>query len=99
MVKQEDTPDKLQARINEIRRFFRDNRRMPTFSEIGDLVGMRSKNAVFKLVDKLEALNIVIRDKKGTLLPGTLAQPVKMLGTVEAGFPSPAEEELVDTIS
>jgi repressor LexA len=99
MVKQKVSHDKLQARIGEIRRFFRDNRRMPTFSEIGDLVGMRSKNAVFKLVDKLEALNIVIRDKKGTLLPGTLAQPVKILGIVEAGFPSPAEEELVDTIS
>ncbi len=99
MVKRKDSHDKLQTRIGELRRFYRDNRRMPTFSELGDLVGMRSKNAVSKLVDRLEALNIVIRDKKGTLLPGTLAQPVKMLGRVEAGFPSPAEEELVDTIS
>ena len=99
MVKQKVSHDKLQARIGEIRRFFRDNRRMPTFSEFGDLVGMRSKNAVSKLVDRLEALNIVTRDNKGTLLPGTLAEPVKMLGRVEAGFPSPAEEELVDTIS
>jgi repressor LexA len=28
-----------------------------------------------------------------------LAHPVKVLGTIEAGFPSPAEEELADTIS
>jgi repressor LexA len=99
MVKRNSTPDRLQPRINKIRRFYRDNHRMPTFSEIGKLVGMRSKNAVSKLVDRLESLNIAIRDKKGKLLPGSLAQPVKMLGTVEAGFPSPAEEELVDNIS
>ena len=38
-------------------------------------------------------------DKKGRLIPGSIKSPVRMLGTVEAGFPSPAEEELVDTIS
>jgi SOS regulatory protein LexA len=89
----------LRSRIREIARFYRERGRMPSFSEIGETVGLRSKNAVSKLVDKLEKLKIIGRDEKGRLIPGSIALPVKILGTVEAGFPSPAEEELVDTLS
>jgi len=72
---------------------------MPSFSEIGEMTGLRSKNAVYKLVNKLAVLKVLERDAKGRLIPGSIAAPVKILGTVEAGFPSPAEEELVDTLS
>lgn len=72
---------------------------MPSYSEIGELTGIRSKNAVFKLVGRLEELKVVERDARGRLIPRALTASVKLLGTVEAGFPSPAEEELVDTIS
>jgi repressor LexA len=89
----------LRSRISEIREFFRKSGRMPSYSEIGDLIGLRSKNAVFKFIAKLEALHILEKDKKGRLIPLALANPVRVLGTVEAGFPSPAEEELVDTLS
>jgi len=89
----------LKRRIREIERFYRENGRMPSYAEVGDLLGFSSKNAVSKLVEKLEKLNIVIRDKTGKLVPKSIAMPVKVLGTVEAGFPSPAEEELVDNLS
>ena len=72
---------------------------MPSFSEIGEIVGLRSKNAVSKLVHRLEQEKVLERDSKGRLIPLSIASPVKMLGTVEAGFPSPAEEELADTLS
>ena len=72
---------------------------MPSFSEIGDMAGIKSKNAVYKLVNKLEKLKVLERDDKGRLIPGSIASSVKILGTVEAGFPSPAEEELSDTLS
>jgi SOS regulatory protein LexA len=91
--------DKLRSRIRDISRFYYQKGRMPSFSEIGEIVGMSSKNAVYKLVNKLEHLKVLERDKKGRLIPRSIASPVKMLGTVEAGFPSPAEEELVDTLS
>jgi SOS regulatory protein LexA len=89
----------LRSRIREIAHFYREKGRMPSFSEIGEAVGLRSKNAVSKLVDKLEQLKIIGKDEKGRLIPGSIALSVKILGTVEAGFPSPAEEELVDTLS
>ncbi len=89
----------LKARIAEIARFHRDRGRMPSFSELGTLAGLKSKNAVHKLVTRLETIKVLSRDDKGRLIPGSIASPVKVLGTVEAGFPSPAEEELLDNLS
>ncbi len=89
----------LKTRIAEIARFYRDSGRMPSFSELGALAGLKSKNAVYKLVSRLETIKVLYRDHKGRLIPGSIASPVKVLGMVEAGFPSPAEEELLDTLS
>lgn len=91
--------DTLRSRIKAISRFYNQKGRMPSFSEIGEMVGLRSKNAVSKLIKKLEQIKVLERDSKGRLIPGSIALSVKVLGTVEAGFPSPAEEELVDTLS
>ncbi len=98
-IMKERKKDALDNRIKDISRFYHQNCRMPSFSEIGEIVGFRSKNAVYKLVNKLEQLNVLQRDSKGRLIPKSIASSVKILGTVEAGFPSPAEEELADSLS
>lgn len=82
-----------------IARFYRQHRRMPSYAEMLPLLGFRSKNAVFKLVKKLEAENFLSKDAQGKLSPRNLYGEVKVLGAVEAGFPTPAEEELADTLS
>lgn len=79
--------------------FYQERRRMPSYSEMALLFGVRSKNAVAKIVLKLEAQELLRRDETGRLIPLRLASGARMLGTVEAGFPSPAEEELGDTVS
>ena len=91
--------EKLRSRIRGISFFYHAKGRMPSFSEIGELTGLKSKNAVSKLVDKLGGLKVVGKDEKGRLIPRSIAAPVRILGSVEAGFPSPAEEELADTLS
>jgi len=91
--------DKLRSRIRKIARFYNQKGRMPSFSEIAEMTGFRSKNAVYNLVNKLEKLKVLERDDKGRLIALSIAAPVKLLGTVEAGFPSPAEEELADNLS
>ena len=92
-------PETISSRIREIKKFFQNTGRMPSYAEICDLTGLRSKNAVFKFVAKLEQMNVVEKDSKGRLISRAVDRPVRVLGTVEAGFPSPAEEELVDTLS
>ena len=89
----------LRSRIQEISVFYRRQLRMPSFSEIGELVGLRSKSNVSRLVKRLEQMEVLERDKKGKLIPKSIASPLRVLGTVEAGFPSTAEEELSDTLS
>ena len=91
--------DKQKSRIRDISDFYTRNSRMPSFSEIGTMFKLSSKSSVHKAVGKLEAMGVVSKDKQGRLLPGSIKHSVKVLGTVAAGFPSPAEEELADTIS
>lgn len=72
---------------------------MPTYAEIMDLVGFKSKNAVYKLVNKLVGEGVLDKDSSGRLVPNKLVGEVPMLGLVEAGFPTVAEETALDTIS
>ena len=79
--------------------FYKSHKRMPSYAELAALAGYTSKNAAHKLALKLEEAGIVERDSSGKLIPAQLYGETRVLGTVEAGFPSPAEEELLDTIS
>lgn len=83
----------------KINKFYLNNKRMPSYGEAMKLLGFKSKNAVFKLVRKLEEEGFLSKDEKGKLVPKNIFGEIKVLGLVEAGFPSPAEEELADTIT
>lgn len=72
---------------------------MPSQREIQALFKFNSRNAAFRLVEKFEREGLVRRDGTGRLIPRKLFGEVRVLGTVEAGWPSPAEEELHDTMS
>ncbi len=72
---------------------------MPSYTELMKLYGYRSKAAAFYLMLKFINQGIVTKDKKGKLIPKNLYGNISVLGYVEAGFPSPAEEELIDTMS
>lgn len=93
------SPEILRKRAETIISFSRTTGRMPTFSEIGILLGLRSKNAVAKLIRRLETDGMLRRDNRGRLLLAEPKHTVRLMGSVEAGFPSPAEEELTDTLS
>lgn len=83
----------------KIRDFYKSKSRMPSYSEIMKLLGFSSKGSVTNLVKRLESDGFLSKDSSGRLIPAKLHSPVKVLGLVEAGFPSPAEEELVDVMS
>lgn len=79
--------------------FYKKHRRMPNYSEIMELAHFKSRNSVFKLLGRLQKKGVIEKDSKGFVIPRKIFGVVKILGTVEAGFPSPADEELVDTIT
>jgi len=85
--------------LDILRRFWRANHRMPTYSELTRLFGYSSKNAAFRLAKKLIDEGYVEKDEQGRLMPKGERLGVPLLGYVQAGFPSPAEEELIDTLS
>lgn len=72
---------------------------MPTYREMMDLFNYNSKNSVYKLVKKLVSQNFVSQDDQGRLLPNQLYGQTPILGLVEAGFPTDAQQDFVDTVS
>ncbi len=84
---------------NKIISFYKRTKRMPSYAEIMQLVGFKSKNAVYKLVNKLIGEGVLEKDSSGRLIPNKLIGEVPMLGLVEAGFPTVAEETVLDTLS
>lgn len=79
--------------------FYRKRRRMPSHSEVTTLLGYKSRGAAAYVIQKLVDAGVVLKDKTGRLLPGNLEDGAKLLGLVEAGFPSAAEEELLDVMN
>lgn len=80
--------------------FYKRNKRMPSYAELMVLFGYKSKNAAYKIAQKFIDEGVLKKDRSGRLLPtNRLMSNTKILGTVEAGFPSPAEEELIDTMN
>ncbi len=82
-----------------LKSFYLKRRRMPSYGELMVLLDFKSKNAVSYWVDRWMVDGLVRRDSTGRLLPGPKLRALRLLGEVRAGFPSPAEEENVDTIS
>ncbi len=79
--------------------FYQHNKRMPSYAEIMKLVGFKSKNAVAKLIDKMIDDGVVSKDSSGRLIPSRMLGEIPILGLVEAGFPTVAEESISDTMS
>src|SRR5215467_3777716 len=82
-----------------MRTFTGSKKRMPSNSELMALTGLRSNHAVCthveRLVDSTSCAHVAVH----RLLPGPRGAHLPVLGTVSTGFPSPADEELTDTMS
>ena len=89
----------LQSVQKSLTAFFRENRRMPSFAEMVDLFGVRSKSVVNFWVNKLLDAGVLEKDPKGHLALTRRPFAIPMVGSVRAGFPSPEEEALCDIVS
>lgn len=90
----------ITEKIAQLRAFYRQEGRAPSYAEMAELFGYRSKNAVYHPVNRLVALNYLTRSAGGRIgFTSKITGGIAVLGAVQAGFPSPAEEELMDTLS
>lgn len=79
--------------------FYERNKRMPGYKELMDITGFKSKNAVYKLINKLVELDILTKDSRGRISFVRGTDEIPMLGLVEAGIPMIAEESVLDTLN
>lgn len=87
------------SRLRILQQFYRQQRRLPSYSEMLPLFGVKSKQAVARIVHRFITAGLLQRDSAGKIIPTKHWLGVKVLGSVAAGFPSPAEEEVADTTS
>ena len=76
--------------------FFTENKRMPTYEEMKSLFRVASKNTVAYRVNKLIEEGFLIKD--GNRLSLTQSGSVMRLGTVQAGFPTAAEDDVTSEL-
>ena len=72
---------------------------MPGYKEIMKLVGFKSKNAVYKLINKMVDDEIIDKDSEGRLTPMKIFGQVPLLGLVEAGIPTSVDPDTLDSLS
>ena len=89
----------VNEKVRKLRHFYRETNRVPGYAEMLDLFGYRSKNAVHGLIQKLVDFGYLTKERGKIAFTEKITGGIKLLGAVQAGFPSPAEEELIDTIS
>lgn len=89
----------IETALNKIRQFHYKHRRMPSYQEMCRLFGFASKKASFDLTKKLIDLDIVQKDRKGKLKLRQNLLPIPVLGTIKAGFPTDAEEQVIDEVT
>ena len=79
--------------------FFENKKRMPSYQEIADLYGFKSKNAAYTLAKKFIDAGFVKKDSAGKLLPIQTSREIPLLGYVQAGFPTAGEETMSEGLS
>lgn len=86
--------ENIKEKVGRIRKYYQKNKIMPTYDEICILFGFKSKNAAFKLVNKLVDKGFVEKMDKGRLKPGVNFLGFPIYSSVSAG-PATAEEEIL----
>lgn len=93
------SPTIYEQRKKKLLRYYRENHALPTYDELVDLFEVKSKGSIHKYVQKFIEDGLIGKNETGKLIPTSKLYGLRVLGSVQAGFPSPAEEELADTMS
>jgi len=92
---------KLSERIPVLNEYIRRYGRAPTQEELRRLFRVKSRNTAFEMARGFVRAGVLTRTATGRLVapPQRAANTLRLLGSVAAGFPSPAEEALLDSMT
>ncbi len=92
---------KISARIPVLNGYIQKTGRAPTLDELCALFHVRSKNTASVMAKKFVEAGVLGRTETGRLVAPYRREAcsLRLLGSVAAGFPTPAEESLLDTLS
>lgn len=79
----------LQQSAHKIKKFYISEKRLPTYREIMQIFNYSSTSPATYLIDKLIQAGFLSKDEKGNLVPDKLFA-IPILGTIRAGYPTPA---------
>jgi repressor LexA len=91
--------DDDRQRLGRLQAYYAEHRVIPSYARIGALIGMRSKQGVARLVDRLKGRGYLDKSPDGHLMPTARFFERPLVGKAPAGFASPATEVLGDAIS
>lgn len=87
------------SRHRKVLGFYHKQKRMPSITEIMTLFHLSSRSSGFYVAEQLVKEGVAEKDRSGKLVPGPDLFTLPVLGHIRAGFATPAEEELADTIT
>lgn len=85
--------------LSILRNYFRKHNRLPSYQEMASLFGFASKKSSFDLIQKLIEAGFFEKDTAGRLTPQPSFFALPVLGSIPAGQPISAEEQLLDTMA
>ncbi len=88
----------VEQAVSKLRVFYRKNKRLPSYSEMGKLFGYTSKDSSYGMANKLIKLGYIDKDSAGKLIPKNLFA-IPKLGRIRAGHPQSAEQESAYNVS
>lgn len=80
-------------------KYYQRNRQLPSYDELVELYRVKSKGSLHRYIQKFIEDGLVVKSDTGKLIPTTKMYGLRVLGSVQAGFPTPAEEDITDTMS
>lgn len=89
----------LDTATQKLRLYYKTYRRLPSYGEMCELFHCASKRTGFLIAQKLIKAGIIDKDAKGKLIPKKLFPSLPVLGSIKAGFPTPQEQQLLETMS
>ena len=88
--------DLYKKRLEKLIKFYRKNNYIPSYDDLLGIFELSSKGSLYKYIQKFIDKGYLIKGENGKLVATAKLSGLRVLGVVQAGFPSPAEEELAD---